>query len=322
VAESTILVVGGAGFIGTNLVRYWLREHPGDRVVSITSRSSAGEGHNGAVNVVCDLREPGALRNLLTEYPADLVINCGGWSDSGRAVRDPFACFQANVANHVAVLEACRTTGVRHYHQVSSAEVYGEITDEGGVDESTPLRPLTPYSSTKAAADQLALSYGHTYGFGVTITLSSNNYGPAQLPEKVIPRFVTRALTGRTLPVFESPGSSREWLHVWDHCRAIDMIVGSGTPGERYNVGGGVSAGAHDIADAVLGFLGLPPDRKVTVPDRPALLNRTGVDSTKLRTEVGWRPEKHFTTGLKETIEWYIDNRSWWLPYVEVQGEK
>ncbi|RAS69740.1 dTDP-glucose 4,6-dehydratase [Lentzea atacamensis] len=320
--ESTVLVVGGAGFIGSNLVRYWLRKHPRDRVVSLTSGRRVSPGHTGAQDVVCNLGEPDGLKQVLTEQSVDIVINCGGWSDNGRAVRDPLACFEANVARCMAVLEACRTTGVRHYHQVSSAEVYGDLSVAAGVDESAPLRPLTPYSSTKAAADQLALSYGHTYGLAVTITLSSNNYGPAQLPEKVIPRFVTRALLGLTLPVFESPGSSREWLHVRDHCQAIDRIISAGTPGERYNVGGGVNAGAHEIADAVLDFLGLPADRKVTVPARPALLNRTAVDSTKVRTEVGWRPEKDFAAGLKETIQWYVDNRDWWLPHVEAQGEK
>ncbi|QFZ17738.1 dTDP-glucose 4,6-dehydratase [Saccharothrix syringae] len=323
-AESTVLVVGGAGFIGTNLVRYWLDEHPRDRVISLTSPRHRKHAHDSAVNVECELDNPVRIREVLSEHDVDTVINCGGWSDNARAVRDPLGCFRANVADCVNVLEACRTSGVRRYHQVSSAEVYGDIDDRAtaDVDESAAQRPFTPYSSTKAAADHLALAYGRTYRFDVTITLSSNNYGPAQLPEKLIPRFVIRALLGQQLPIFDSPGSSREWLHVKDHCRAIDHILAHGTPGQRYNVGSGESADAHQIADLILDYLGLPTALKTLVPSRPVLLRRTGVDSGKLRTEVGWRPEKHFATALKETIEWYVDNRTWWLPHVDLVGAR
>ena len=217
------------------------------------------------------------------------------------------------------LLEAARNAGVSRFHHISTCEVYGDLaldTDEVFTEES-PYRPRTPYNASKAAADHYVRAYHETFGVPTTITNCSNNYGPFQFPEKVIPLFVTNALDDKPLPLYASTENKREWLHVLDHCRAIELVLEQGRVGETYNVGSGVEKSIAEIADAVLDALGKPASLKEIVPDRPGHDRRYLLDSTKLREELGWRDEIGFERGLAETVQWYADNRAWWEPLKE-----
>jgi dTDP-glucose 4,6-dehydratase len=218
------------------------------------------------------------------------------------------------------LLEAVRTTGgIRRFHHISTCEVYGDLpldTDEVFTEES-PYRPRTPYNASKASADHAVRAYSETYGLPVTITNCSNNYGPYQFPEKVIPLFVTNALDDQPLPLYASTQNRREWLHALDHCRAIELVLEKGAEGDTYNIGSGVEKSIEEIANAVLKLTGKPSALKTIVPDRPGHDRRYLLDSTKLRRELGWEPEIDFERGLEETVTWYADRRDWWEPLKE-----
>jgi dTDP-glucose 4,6-dehydratase len=214
------------------------------------------------------------------------------------------------------LLEAARAVGVDRFHHISTCEVYGDLaldSDEVFTEDS-PYRPRTPYNASKAAADHYVRAYHETFGIPVTITNCSNNYGPFQFPEKVIPLFATNALDDEPLPLYASTQNKREWLHVLDHCSAIEAVLQRGRVGETYLVGSGVEATVEEIADRVLDALGKPQSLKTIVPDRPGHDRRYLLDSSKLRTELGWEPEFDFDDGLRATVEWYAENRAWWEP--------
>ena len=236
--------------------------------------------------------------------------------DPAHAARDPGLFARTNVLGTQLLLEASRAVGLDRFHHISTCEVYGDLaldTDEVFTEDS-PYRPRTPYNASKAAADHYVRAYHETFDVPVTITNCSNNYGPFQFPEKVIPLFATNALDDEPLPLYASTQNKREWLHVLDHCSAIELVLQRGRVGETYLVGSGVEATVEEIADRVLDALGKPPSLKTIVPDRPGHDRRYLLDSSKLRTELGWEPALDFDDGLRATVEWYAEHRGWWEP--------
>jgi dTDP-glucose 4,6-dehydratase len=315
-----VLVTGGAGFIGSNFVRYWVAQHPADRVVVYDVLTYAGTPVNvegvdaGFVRGdVCDLE---LATGTLEREEIDTVVHFAAESHNSLAVLDPARFFRTNVLGTQTMLEAARRHGVSRFHHISTCEVYGDLdldTDER-FNEESPYRPRTPYNASKAGADHAVRAYSETFGLPVTITNCSNNYGPYQFPEKVIPLFTTRALDDLSLPLYASTQHRREWLHVLDHCRAIEAVLKRGREGETYHVGSGVEASVEQIADAVLACLGKPASLKEIVPDRPGHDRRYLLDTGKIRTELGWRPTVEFGVGVAETVAWYAAHRDWWEP--------
>jgi dTDP-glucose 4,6-dehydratase len=321
-----LLVTGGAGFIGSNFVRYWLERRPGDHVVVLDLLTYAGDRRSLAAvedriafveGDICDLD---GCERLLGAEGVEVVVNFAAESHNSLAVVDPGRFFRTNGLGTQTLLEAARNTGgIRRFHHISTCEVYGDLpldTDEVFTEES-PYRPRTPYNASKASADHAVRAYSETYGLPVTITNCSNNYGPYQFPEKVIPLFVTNALDDQPLPLYASTQNRREWLHAIDHCRAIELVLEKGVEGETYNVGSGVEKSIEEIADAVLKLTGKPADLKTIVPDRPGHDRRYLLDSSRLRGELAWEPEIDFERGLSETVAWYAEHRDWWEPLKE-----
>jgi dTDP-glucose 4,6-dehydratase len=317
-----ILVTGAAGFIGSNFVRDWVERHPGDQVVAYDlltyagNRDSLADLEDRIVFVHGDIADADLAERTLREEEVETVVNFAAESHNSLAVVDPGRFFHTNVVGTQTLLEAARRTGVQRFHHVSTCEVYGDLPlDSDDVfTEETPYRPRTPYNASKAGADHAVRAYFETYGLPVTITNCSNNYGPYQFPEKVIPLFASNAMDDKPLPLYASTANRREWLHVLDHCRAIDLVLERGRPGETYNVGSGVEKSIEEIADAVLEHTGKPESLKTIVPDRPGHDRRYLLDSTKIREELGWRDEVAWEDGIAQTVAWYADNREWWEP--------
>ena len=317
-----ILVTGGAGFIGSNFVHYWLDHHPDDRIVVYDLLTYAGNRESlAAVEqriafVEGDICDRDLAEATLRENEVDTVVNFAAESHNSLAVVDPTRFFRTNVLGTQTLLDASRAAGVERFHHVSTCEVYGDLaldTDEVFTEES-PYRPRTPYNASKAGADHAVRAYFETFGLPVTITNCSNNYGPFQFPEKVIPLFTTNAIDDEPLPMYASTQNKREWLHVLDHCEAIDLVLREGRPGETYNVGSGVEATIEEIADRVLDLTGKPDSLKKIVPDRPGHDRRYLLDATKIRDELGWTPSRGFEEGIAETVAWYQAHRDWWEP--------
>jgi len=313
-----LLVTGAAGFIGSNFVRYWLEQHPDAHVVALDLLTYAGDPRNldglGVRLVEGDIGDLELGERILAEEGIDTVVNFAAESHNSLAVLDPSRFFRTNALGTQTLLEASRRHGVDRFHHVSTCEVYGDLpldTDEAFSEES-PYRPRTPYNASKAAADHAVRAYFHTFELPVTITNCANNYGPRQFPEKVIPLFLTNALDDLDLPLYASTQNRREWLHVDDHCRAIDLVLERGRIGETYNVGSGVERSIMEIADLVLELTGKPQSLKTIVPDRPGHDRRYLLDASKLRRELGWEPQISFEDGLRSTVDWYRANRGWW----------
>ena len=318
-----ILVTGAAGFIGSNFVHYWLERHPDDGVVALDLLTYAGNRANldGAdvPFVQADIADLDIVENVLREHEVDTVVNFAAESHNSLAVIDPGLFARTNVLGTQLLLEAARKVEVKRFHHISTCEVYGDLALDStdAFTEESPYLPRTPYNASKAASDHYVRAYHETYGLATTITNCANNYGPFQFPEKVIPLFVTSALDDRPLPMYASTQNRREWLHVRDHCRAIELALEEGVPGETYNVGSAVEASIEEIADRVLDLTGKPQSLKTIVPDRPGHDRRYLLDSSKIGRELGWAPEIGFENGLRETVEWYSDNRAWWEPLKE-----
>jgi dTDP-glucose 4,6-dehydratase len=319
----SLLVTGGAGFIGSNFVRHWLDRHPGSRVVVLDLLTYAGNRRNldglDVRLVEGDIVDLELCERLLAEEEIEVVVNFAAESHNSLAVLDPGRFFRTNTLGTQTLLEAARKRGVERFHHVSTCEVYGDLpldSDEAFTEDS-PYRPRTPYNASKAGADHAVRAYFETFGLPVTITNCSNNYGPSQFPEKVIPLFLTNALDDRELPLYASTQNRREWLHVTDHCSAIELVLERGREGETYNVGSGDERSIEQIADLVLALTGKPQSLKTIVPDRPGHDRRYLLDSTRIRRELGWQPQISFEEGLRDTVDWYAANRGWWEPLKE-----
>ncbi|MGO9582910.1 MAG: dTDP-glucose 4,6-dehydratase [Acidimicrobiales bacterium] len=321
-----LLITGGAGFIGSNFVRYWAAQRPGDQLVVLDALTYAGdrrsiaelESSGRVVFVHGDICDQPLVESTLNEHGIETIVHFAAESHNSLAILDPARFFRTNVLGTQALCDAARRVGVPRFHHISTCEVYGDLaldSDESFSEES-PYRPRTPYNASKAGADHVVRCYFETFGLPATITNCCNNYGPYQFPEKVIPLFSTRALEGETLPLYASTKNRREWLHVEDHCRAIELVLDRGVIGETYNVGSGQEASIEEIADGVLAATGRPESLKTIVPDRPGHDRRYLLDSTKIRTELGWEPIVAFESGLAATVDWYRDNRAWWEPLI------
>jgi dTDP-glucose 4,6-dehydratase len=317
-----LLVTGGAGFIGSNFVRYWVEQHPGDVVVAYDALTYAGNRANlddvadASSFVHGDIRDLDTAERTIKDFGVDTVVNFAAESHNSLAILDPARFFSTNVLGTQTMLEAARRADITRFHHISTCEVYGDmdLDDTSAFTEESPYRPRTPYNAAKAGGDHAVRAYFETFDLPVTITNCSNNYGPYQFPEKVIPVFATKALDDDPIPLYASTQNRREWLHVLDHCSAIDAVLQRGRIGETYHVGSGVEKSIEQIADTVLAALGKPASLKTIVPDRPGHDRRYLLDITKIRTELGWEPSISFEDGIAETVAWYASNRTWWEP--------
>ena len=322
-----ILVTGGAGFIGGNYLHIMVKEHPEDRYVCIDALTYAGNLETlapimDAPNfrfVKADIRDKEAVEKLFNEENFDAVINFAAESHVDRSIENPQIFLETNIVGTSVLMDACRRRGNIRFHQVSTDEVYGDLPlDRPDLlfHEDTPLHTSSPYSSSKAAADLLVLAYHRTYGLPVTISRCSNNYGPYQFPEKLIPLMIQRAQRGEKLPVYGDGANVRDWLHVSDHCRAIDLILRKGRIGEVYNVGGHNERSNLQVVQVILKALGKDESLIEHVKDRLGHDRRYAIDPTKIETELGWKPQYVFETGIAETIAWNQANQEW-LSHVE-----
>jgi dTDP-glucose 4,6-dehydratase len=319
-----LLVTGGAGFIGSNFIRYWAREHPSDSIVNLDLLTYAGdlttvsdaehELGDRYVFAQGDIADPAFVDETVDRQRPDIIVNFAAESHNSRAILDPTVFLRTNVLGTQTLLEAARRHAVARFHHISTCEVYGdlELDSPESFTEESPYRPRTPYNASKAAADMMVRVYHLTYGLATTISNSANNYGPWQYPEKVIPLFTTNALDDMQLPLYRQSQNRREWLHVDDHCQAVDLILRNGRIGETYNVGSGDERSIEQIADGVLETLGKPTSLKRYVDDRPSHDRRYLLDHSKIERELGWKPRVSFDVGLRATIAWYRDHRSWW----------
>lgn len=319
----TILVTGGAGFIGANFIYHQLATHLQDRIVCLDKLTYAGNlatlkpalDHKNFRFVKGDIADAAAVDRLFLEEKPDILVNFAAESHVDRSIEDPSVFLKTNVLGTQTLLDACRRHGIRRFHQVSTDEVYGDLPlDRPDLffTEETPICTSSPYSASKAAADLLVLAYYRTYGLPVSITRCSNNYGPYHFPEKLIPLMIARALDNQPLPVYGTGENVRDWLYVEDHCRAIDLVMRAGRAGEVYNVGGHNEKTNLEVVQAVLHRLGKPESLITFVKDRPGHDRRYAIDPAKIHRELGWLPETPFEAGLQKTVDWYVTHRDWW----------
>jgi dTDP-glucose 4,6-dehydratase len=313
-----ILVTGGAGFIGSNFIRYVLQHAPQDDIVNLDALTYAGNLENLA-DVVAHPRYRFVRGDIADRAVVDaamrdvtVVVNCAAETHVDRSIDDAATFLRTNVNGTVVLLDAARRTGVQRFLQVSTDEVYGSLGPTGAFTESSPLCPSSPYSASKAAADLLALSFWTTHRLPVMVTRCSNNFGPYQFPEKVMPLFVTNALEDQMLPLYGDGLNVREWIHVEDHCAALDQVMRRGRPGEVYNIGGGNELTNRELSERILHGLGKPLTLLRYVADRPGHDRRYAIDARKIQGELGWQPVWGFDEGLRQTIAWYRDNAEWW----------
>lgn len=324
---STVLVTGGCGFIGSNFVRYALKAHPDWRIVNLDKLTYAGNPENlkdieadaGLASryrfAQGDIADADLVEKLFAEEKFDYAFNFAAETHVDRSIGDPADFIRTDVYGTYVLLEAAKQHGLKRFVQISTDEVYGSI-EEGSFTEKDILTPSNPYSASKCGADRLAYSYFATYGSDVIVTRASNNYGPYQYPEKLIPLFVTNALDDLPLPLYGDGKNIRDWLHVVDHCSALDFALQHGKAGEVYNIGGGNEVMNVDLTNRILSALDKPSTLITPVVDRPGHDRRYALDTTKLRG-VGWSPRVPFERGLRDTIEWYRANDWWWRPIKE-----
>lgn len=323
----TILVTGGAGFIGANFIFYWKKKHPDDRIICLDKLTYAGNlstlksvmDNPNFRFVKGDICDKELVFELFKMERPEYVVNFAAESHVDRSITGPEVFLQTNILGTATLLDACRELGVGRYHQVSTDEAYGDLPLERPdifFTEDTPLHTSSPYSASKAAADLLVQSYVRTYGLPATISRCSNNYGPYQFPEKFIPLMIINALNGEPLPVYGDGLNVRDWLYVEDHCRAIETILRSGQLGEIYNVGGHNEKRNIDVVKLILAELGKPESLVRYVEDRKGHDRRYAIDPAKIHDELGWLPETKFEDGIMRTIRWYAENREWWKEIV------
>lgn len=317
------LVTGGAGFIGSNYVFYMLKNRPEIEVVCLDKLTYAGnlstlkdvmENKNFKF-VRGDIADRDFINQLFSDEKFDVVVNFAAESHVDRSIEDPGIFLETNVLGTQVLLDASRKFGVTRYHQVSTDEVYGDLPldrPELFFTEETPIHTSSPYSSSKAGADLLVQAYHRTYGLPITISRCSNNYGPYHFPEKLIPLIISRALADESLPVYGTGENVRDWLYVEDHCKAIQMIIEGGKPGDVFNIGGHNERTNLEVVKTILHELGKPESLITYVTDRKGHDMRYAIDPTKITNALGWVPETSFDEGIKRTIQWYLDNESWW----------
>ncbi|HET6784976.1 MAG TPA: dTDP-glucose 4,6-dehydratase [Erysipelotrichaceae bacterium] len=318
-----ILVTGGAGFIGGNFVLYMVNQYPDDMIVNLDALTYAGnletlksvEHKTNYKFVKGDIADRTFINQLFEDEKFDWVVNFAAESHVDRSIVNPGIFVETNVLGTQVLLDASRKYSVKRYHQVSTDEVYGDLPlDRKDLffTEETPLHTSSPYSASKAGADLLCLAYFRTFNSPVTISRCSNNYGPYHFPEKLIPLMISRALNNQTLPVYGKGENVRDWLHVYDHCVAIDLILRKGKVGEVYNIGGHNERTNLEVVQTILHELNKPESLIQYVTDRKGHDLRYAIDPTKIETELGWKAEYTFDTGIKQTIEWYLNNKTWW----------
>lgn len=314
-----LLVTGGAGFIGSNFVLYMLQQHPDYKIINVDSLTYAGnlenlksiENHPNYTFSKTDITDAKAI-DALFQQGIDVVVNFAAESHVDRSILDPEVFVKTNVLGTQVLLDAAKKYGVTKFVQVSTDEVYGTLGETGLFTEETPLTPNSPYSASKAGGDLLVRAYHETFGLPVNITRCSNNYGPYQFPEKLIPLMISRALNDQALPIYGDGLNIRDWLYVEDHCSAIDLVIHNGRVGEVYNIGGNNERTNLHIVKTILAELNKPESLITYVQDRPGHDRRYGIDPTKITQELGWKPRHNFETGIKETIQWYLNNKDWW----------
>ncbi len=317
------LVTGGAGFIGANFVFYMLENHPEDEVVCLDALTYAGnlETLEPVMNdprfrfVKGDVADRETVFDLFREEKFDVVVNFAAESHVDRSIEDPGIFLRTNILGTQVLMDASREFGVQRYHQVGTDEVYGDLPlDRPDLffTEDMPITASSPYSASKASADLLVMAYHRTYGLPVTISRCSNNYGPYQFPEKLIPLMIANALADKPLPVYGTGENVRDWLYVEDHCRAIDMILQDGKVGEVYNIGGHNEKSNLEVVKTILKQVGKPESLITFVGDRKGHDLRYAIDPTKIHEELGWLPTTKFDDGIRQTIDWYLENESWW----------
>ncbi len=333
----TILVTGGAGFIGSNFVRYMLHTHS-YRIINLDKLTYAGnlenladvESHSNYTFVKGDICDRLLIDKLFQDEHIDTIVNFAAESHVDRSILGARVFVETNVLGTQTLLDAAKTYGVEKFLQVSTDEVYGTLGETGYFTEETPLAPNSPYSASKAGADLLVRAYHETFKMPTLITRCSNNYGPYHFPEKLIPLMIANALNDKPLPVYGDGLNVRDWLYVEDHCRAIDIVLHKGKFGEVYNIGGHNEKRNIDIVKLILQKLGKPESLITFVKDRPGHDRRYAIDASKIERELGWNPQETFETGIEKTIQWYLENRKWWeriisgeyQQYYELQYEK
>ncbi len=318
-----ILVTGGAGFIGSNFIFYMRRKHPDDTLVCLDKLTYAGNLETLASVmdqpdfrfIRADIADREAVYRIFEAEKPDVVVNFAAESHVDRSIENPAVFLETNVMGTQVLLDACRKYGIQRYHQVSTDEVYGDLPlDRPDLffTEQTPLHTSSPYSASKASADLLCNAYQRTYGLPIAISRCSNNYGPYQFPEKLIPLMIANALADKPLPVYGEGLNVRDWLYVEDHCAAIDLILEKGKVGQVYNIGGHNEMKNIDIVKRILGLLGKPESLITYVTDRKGHDMRYAIDPAYIHQKLGWLPETRFEDGIQKTVRWYLDNRSWW----------
>ena len=318
-----LFVTGGAGFIGSNFIFYLLEKHPEDTVLCVDALTYAGNLETLAPVmqnprfrfVKADIADRAAMYALFESEKPDVVVNFAAESHVDRSIENPSIFLQTNVMGTQVLLDACRKYGIQRYHQVSTDEVYGDLPlDRPDLffTEQTPLHASSPYSASKASADLLCNAYFRTYGLPVTISRCSNNYGPYQFPEKLIPLMIANALADKPLPVYGEGLNVRDWLYVEDHCTAIDLILRKGKPGQVYNICGHNERRNIDIVKTILAILGKPESLITHVADRKGHDQRYAIDPAFIHRELGWLPQTRFEDGIRKTVQWYLDNKPWW----------
>ncbi len=319
----TIIVTGGAGFIGSNFIFHMLGNHPEYRIVCVDALTYAGNlstlepvmDNPNFRFVKANIIDREAVRQLFAQEKPDMVVNFAAESHVDRSIQNPEIFLDTNIKGTAVMMDACREYGIKRYHQVSTDEVYGDLPlDRPDLffTETTPIHTSSPYSSSKAAADLLVQAYYRTYGLPITISRCSNNYGPYHFPEKLIPLMITNALNDKPLPVYGEGLNVRDWLYVEDHCKAIDLILHQGKVGEVYNIGGHNEMRNIDIVKIICQTLDKPESLITYVKDRQGHDMRYAIDPNKIHNELGWLPETPFAEGIQKTIAWYLDNKQWW----------
>lgn len=315
-----ILVTGGCGFIGSNFIRYYLGKHPDDSVVNVDVLTYAGNPENlGDLSGLpsyrferADICDREAMEQVFSDSGFDAIVNFAAESHVDRSIAGAGVFVRTNVVGTQVLLDLAKQKSIKRFVQISTDEVYGSLGQEGKFTEVTPLHPNSPYAASKASADLLALSYHHTFGLPVVITRCSNNYGPFQFPEKLIPLMIANALGDKPLPVYGDGQQIRDWLFVDDHCAAIDLVMHNGRPGNAYNIGGNSEIRNIDLVTTLVKRLGKPERLISFVKDRPGHDRRYAIDASKIMNELGWQPLVRFEEGLGRTIEWYLAHTGWW----------